>query len=256
VDSLESSYFNLNGNPYEVLYFDSNGTVTSDSLFYRTDSNTIVISGNYGLLIGKNDFLPVTEGAGVIYPSSTTVCFAGVNNENGLYTSKIITLSEALTVHTVEADTERVTMYAKTNISEPVPVAGIAIAEVDSSVSFAFSNESYYFPRLNGTAGQTLMTGGGNPAQLYWGNQILTDTATLNFGSIGNNSYEDLTVTVTGASTGDVVSFGTPTAAAVSYATFTAWVSATNTVTIRCVNVHSSNINPGSGVFKVKVFKD
>jgi hypothetical protein len=85
---------------------------------------------------------------------------------------------------------------------------------------------------------------------------ILTDTATLNFGSIANNSYEDLTVTVTGASTGDVVSFGTPTAAAVAYATFTAWVSATDTVTIRCVNVHSSSIDPASGVFKVKVFKD
>jgi hypothetical protein len=85
---------------------------------------------------------------------------------------------------------------------------------------------------------------------------ILTDTATLNFASIPAQLFEDLTVTVTGASVGDVVSIGIPTAAAVPSAMFTAFVSASNTVTIRAANISLIAIDPASGLFKVKVFKD
>jgi hypothetical protein len=85
---------------------------------------------------------------------------------------------------------------------------------------------------------------------------ILTDTATLNFGSISAQLFEDLTVTVTGASVGDVVSIGIPTAAAVPSSMFTAFVSSTDTVTIRAANISLIAIDPASGLFKVKVFKD
>lgn len=85
---------------------------------------------------------------------------------------------------------------------------------------------------------------------------ILTDTATLDFASIPAQLFEDITVTVTGASVGDVVSIGIPTAAAVPSSMFTAFVSATDTVTIRAANISLISIDPASGLFKVKVFKD
>jgi hypothetical protein len=85
---------------------------------------------------------------------------------------------------------------------------------------------------------------------------ILSDTATLDFASIPAQLFEDLTVTVTGASVGDVVSIGIPTAAAVPSSMFTAFVSATDTVTIRAANISLISIDPASGLFKVKVFKD
>jgi hypothetical protein len=85
---------------------------------------------------------------------------------------------------------------------------------------------------------------------------ILSDTATLDFASIPAQLFEGLTVTVTGASVGDVVAIGIPTAAAVPSSMFTAFVSATDTVTIRAANISLISIDPASGLFKVKVFKD
>lgn len=88
-----------------------------------------------------------------------------------------------------------------------------------------------------------------------WSNRTLSGSATLNFGSIGNHNYEDLTVTVTGASVGDVVSIGAPNGSVPANASFFAWVSDTNMVTVRCFNINSGSIDPASGTFKIKVFK-
>ena len=127
------------------------------------------------------------------------------------------------------------------------------------SFNYTQNNVSYRFPTDTGQVGQQLFiqsidTTGTNI--LAWGNQILSDTATLDFASIPAQLFEDLTVTVTGASVGDVVSIGIPTAAAVPSSMFTAFVSATDTVTIRAANISLISIDPASGLFKVKVFKD
>ena len=88
-----------------------------------------------------------------------------------------------------------------------------------------------------------------------WGNQILTGSATLDFGTIAPNSHETLTITVTGAALGDVVSLGIPNASTNDHGAFMAWVSATNTVSVKCFNFDGVGFNPASGVFKVKIFK-
>jgi hypothetical protein len=125
--------------------------------------------------------------------------------------------------------------------------------------SAGFLKTKYLFPLDTGSIGQSLVVatndGNGNTT-LEWANQILKASATLNFGSIGAHAYEDLTVTVTGASDGDVVSIGVPNAAAVADASYFAWVSAADTITIRCFNIDGGTINPPSALFKVKVFKD
>ena len=84
---------------------------------------------------------------------------------------------------------------------------------------------------------------------------VLTATATLDFGNLVSIGCEDLTITVTGAALGDAVSIGVQNGSVPSSTTtFTGWVSATNTVTIRCCTLVSGD--PASGIFKATVIKN
>lgn len=83
----------------------------------------------------------------------------------------------------------------------------------------------------------------------------LSGSSALNFPSTGAQSSSDLTVTVTGAVDGDVVSIGVPNAAVNANTCYTAWVSATDTVTIRFNNYSSGSVDPASATFKIKILK-
>jgi len=85
--------------------------------------------------------------------------------------------------------------------------------------------------------------------------KTLTATSALDFGSTTAQNSADLTITVTGAADGDAVSLGVPNAAVNANSSFTAWVSAANTVTVRFNNYSSSSIDPASGTFRVSVIK-
>jgi hypothetical protein len=82
----------------------------------------------------------------------------------------------------------------------------------------------------------------------------LSGSGTLDFASTSAFSSTDLTVAITGAAVGDIVMLGTPVQDANS--TFTAFVSAADTVTIRMNNYSALAINPASGTFKVYVIKN
>jgi hypothetical protein len=86
-------------------------------------------------------------------------------------------------------------------------------------------------------------------------NHGLTGSATLDFPSTTTLLSADLTITVTGAADGDVVSLGVPNAAVNANTSYSAWVSAANTVTVRFNNYSSGTVNPASGSFKVFVTK-
>lgn len=84
----------------------------------------------------------------------------------------------------------------------------------------------------------------------------LTNTATLDFPNTVAGTSSDLTITVTGAADGDVVAIGVPNASTVANGCFTAWVSASNTVTIRYSNNDAlSAYNPASGTFKATIIR-
>jgi hypothetical protein len=84
----------------------------------------------------------------------------------------------------------------------------------------------------------------------------LQATDTIDFGNQATATSADSTVTVVGAALGDPVSVSVLTAAVnVANTCFTAFVSATDTVTIRFNNYSAGSVNPASGVFKVKVHK-
>ena len=88
-----------------------------------------------------------------------------------------------------------------------------------------------------------------------WVNQgIAVTSGTINFAATNGGTHDDETVTVTGATAGDVVSLGVPNGAVFDATCYTAWVSADNTVTIRFNNYSGTQRTP-SGVFKIFVTK-
>jgi hypothetical protein len=86
-------------------------------------------------------------------------------------------------------------------------------------------------------------------------NHGLTGSATLDFLSTNAQNSRDLTISVTGAADGDVVSLGVPNAAVNANTSYSAWVSAAGTVTVRFNNYSSGTVDPASGSFKVFVTK-
>jgi len=84
----------------------------------------------------------------------------------------------------------------------------------------------------------------------------LKGSAILDFGSTAAGASTDLTITVTGAADGDVVSLGVPNASVTATGRYFAWVSASNTVTVRfSPTILVGSEDPASGTFKVTVTK-
>ena len=82
---------------------------------------------------------------------------------------------------------------------------------------------------------------------------ILDTSVTLAFGTVSGNFYNDLNVSLPGAVLGDVIFIGTPILTDDYH--FTAFVSSTNNVTVRCLNLTSGSVVVASGNFKIKIFK-
>jgi hypothetical protein len=99
----------------------------------------------------------------------------------------------------------------------------------------------------------TLTVGAGSTISGY-----ISNTAALDFPSTAAGTCEVLTMTLTGAAVGDAVILGVDNASipGVNYIYPTAWVSATNTVTVKGCNIQTvSALDPASGTFKVAIFK-
>jgi hypothetical protein len=87
------------------------------------------------------------------------------------------------------------------------------------------------------------------------GATMLSGSAVLDFPSTAGASSSDLTLSVSGAEDGDVVSLGTPHGATVPNSHYSAWVSASGVVTVRFNNYSASSLDPASATFKIKVIK-
>jgi hypothetical protein len=85
--------------------------------------------------------------------------------------------------------------------------------------------------------------------------KMLSNSATLDFPSTAAQTHSDLTITVTGAALNDEVLLGVPNGSVNNDSCFTAFVSATDTVTVRFNNYSAGAIDPASGTFKVSVIK-
>lgn len=84
---------------------------------------------------------------------------------------------------------------------------------------------------------------------------MLSSTATLNFPSTTAGGVSDLTVTLTGAVDGDLVTLGVPNGSTLASGLFTCWVSSAGTVKVRFTNNSAGALDPASGVFKVSILR-
>ena len=82
--------------------------------------------------------------------------------------------------------------------------------------------------------------------------KVLSGSASLDFGSITNATQASLTITVVGAAVGDEVIMGLPAAPAAGIV-FNAFVSATDTVTIRASNISAAPVDPAAATYGVTV---
>jgi hypothetical protein len=81
---------------------------------------------------------------------------------------------------------------------------------------------------------------------------LLSASATLDFGSIAAQDSAELTITVTGAATGDAVQLAPPPGIEADL-TWCGYVSAADTVTVRAVNATAGAIDPASATWGVIV---
>jgi hypothetical protein len=82
--------------------------------------------------------------------------------------------------------------------------------------------------------------------------KVLSGSASLDFPEIAAVSQADLTITVTGAAVGDEVILSLPAAPAAGLV-FNAFVSATNTVTVRASNITAAAVDAAAATFGVIV---
>jgi len=106
-----------------------------------------------------------------------------------------------------------------------------------------------------GTYSITPIAGSTQVSNFLWSLAPYTASATLDFPNTSSGTSSDLTITVTGAVAGKPVYLGIPNAAVNANSSYSAWVSATNTVTVRLLVVGVSAVNPASASFTVNVSK-
>ncbi len=82
--------------------------------------------------------------------------------------------------------------------------------------------------------------------------KVLSGSASLDFGSITAAAQANLTITVTGAAVGDEVIMSLPAAPAAGLI-FNAFVSATDTVTVRASNITALAVDPAAATYGVIV---
>jgi lysophospholipase L1-like esterase len=155
------------------------------------------------------------------------------NFENKLYIGSQTTAPTArlhLAAGTATADTAPLKFTSGTNLTTPEAGA----VEYDGTEFYGTTS----------TASRTIFA------------RVLKGSATLDFDPTSAGAVNDKTITVTGAADGDVVSLSVPNASQTTTGSFSAWVSATNTVTVRYrIAALIGSEDPASGVFKVTVTK-
>lgn len=122
-----------------------------------------------------------------------------------------------------------------------IAIAAIKIPNVGAAVNWALSRAGSIVKiddagqiNLTPVSGKGVAIGGGAAVK-----KILSGTASVDFTALAAGACENFTVTVTGAANGDPVAVGIPAAAwaTTEYASINAFVSATDTVTVKRCNL-------------------
>lgn len=136
-------------------------------------------------------------------------------------------------------------MHLKSGLGTGAGAVSALIFSTPAVLASGTTSQSYTERARINSSGLAIGSGGSAISK------VLTATATLNF-DLTALVVEDLTVTCTGAAVGDSVFIGVPNGSVTTSAQFTAWVSAADTVTVRC-RTSVVGEDPASGTFRVDV---
>lgn len=202
--------------------------ITSNIRFETRAGNQKVTGNTTEWQFGQPDVL---NGGPTLVIGASGTSGSGSNSSFRLGNLGIGTTAPTAVLHlkagTATANTAPLKLTAGTNLTTPE----------DGAVEFDGTN--YY--ATSGTTRYTLA-------------KTLTATASLTF-TTAATSTSTATITVTGAVTGDPVVVGIPAANTAAAGIYTAYVTAANTVTIKCYNNTATAISPGAGTFRVSVLK-
>lgn len=126
---------------------------------------------------------------------------------------------------------------------------GLGVVLTNSNEFHTGSGQSVFFDSDALVSGRLYL--GATNASRVGITRVLKGSATLNF-DLSAVTYQDLTIPVTGAAVGDVVSPGIPNSAIANGVSYTMWVSAPNTVTVRA-STSTGTPNPASADFSAMV---
>jgi parallel beta-helix repeat protein len=218
--------------PTATIVDDNAALTISGNSVYSTGSHGIFVSDTRGATVAGNDvFLAGGNGIRVAYSEMVAVTGNSVRNSGaaGVYAEETRGLTFAGNI------SERIPFSTTTMTYGLEFGTGVTDVHLDASNRF-IGNGTWY---LNVPA----------PIQ-----QMLAGSAALDFPSIAAGAAASLTMTVTGAAAGDIAIVGPP-ATGTGGLTFTAFVSAANTVTVRAFNPNAISVDSASLTFGVIVYK-
>lgn len=230
------------------------------SRIYSKFKNTIlaVQSGTQPYSFYHNPAINRTRILGTIYRNSSDNVgwFTGTGSPEGAITASIGSLytrtdgSGLTAIYFKETGSSNTGWVPKIG-TDQVGLSQLATNAVDSTKAANLSPND--LAQTGASAGQVLTWTGSKYAPRT---VSIGGSATLNFGSTTAGAVNDQNITVIDAALGDVVSLGVPNASQTTTGSFFAWVSATNTVTVRFIpGVLVGSEDPASGTFKVTVTK-
>ncbi len=236
-----------------ALTIGTNTAVASGGLYFGTDSN--LYRGGAALL--------QTDSAVLVKPTTNSTTAFQIQDTAG--TSQLFiadttnvrigigAISPSSTLHVsgtaiFKAGTASTTAF---QVQSSSTSPALSVDTITNRVGISTSAPSNTLHVVGTTKTNSLIVGASGGTYL----QVVAASSTLSFGSTAANSSTDLTIAVTGAAAGDVVSLGVANASVPSTGTFFAWVSAAGTVTVRFANNSTTAVTPASGVFTVSATK-
>jgi len=256
--TIGQSMFTLT-NPSAVTFprFNADNTVSSLS---ATDFRTAIGAGTgngNGTVTNVTGTLPISVANGTTTPSIT------IANASTTASGVVTTGTQSMAGNkTFTGDLATSGAFSATGFSTLTGGASIGTMATTSSLTHVLGvnssnaigevtlgNLSISSGTLNVNVSDGIKTSSGTVAL----DVFRTITVGTDFPNTSAQSSSDITATVTGAVAGQPVWLGVPNSAVSANTSYSAWVSASNTVTIRFNNYSSASVNPSSGSFYVVV---
>ena len=223
------------------------------------------IGGGVGNSIGASaDYSSIPGGRGLSLDGNTSFGFlANLSGADSMRisSSKVSVFGNTdLWLANNDNSAKGLRFYEANSTKGSFPPAGVNYTAFKAGTQSADITYTLPAAALNGaTSGTDLGTGymeANSGGALSWRQSIVKTVTNLNFGTIAAQRSSDVTVIVTGAAVGDIVNVGVDDATVSNNMCYTAWVSATDTVTIRYNNYGTASRTPGTtNTFKIQVTK-